>query len=72
MPTCRWCASPAARTIDVDAPQGAPTRMALCHRHLAAVAQARAAEPGRGDLERRRAESAAWERLFREPAPFGS
>ncbi len=48
MPTCRWCTRPAARTIAVDAPQGAPTRMALCERHLAAVEDARASEPGAG------------------------
>jgi hypothetical protein len=70
MPTCRWCTSPATRTISVDAPAGAPNRMALCDRHLAAVRQARAAEPGAEDHERRRAESAAWERVFQEPAPF--
>jgi hypothetical protein len=70
MPTCRWCARPAARTIAVDAPEGAPTRMALCERHLSAIAHARAAEPGAESRERLLAESQAWERLFREPAPF--
>jgi hypothetical protein len=70
MSTCRWCANPAARTITVDAPAGAPTNMALCERHLRAVERARKAEPGIEEEERRRAESAAWERLFREPAPF--
>jgi hypothetical protein len=70
MPICRWCGNPAARTITVDAPAGAPTRMPLCQRHVTAVEQARKAEPGTEERERRRAESEAWERLFREPAPF--
>jgi hypothetical protein len=70
MPTCRWCTRPAVRTITVDAPEGAPARMALCVRHLAAVEQARNSAPSVEDHERRRAESEAWERLFREPAPF--
>lgn len=71
-PTCRWCANPAARTIAVDAPEGAPDQMALCERHLAAVEQARSGDPGSEERERRRAESAAWERVFQEPAPFNN
>ncbi len=68
--TCRWCSRPAARTISVDAPQGAPSRMALCERHLGAVAEARAAEPEAEQRRRLRAESEAWRRVFRERAPF--
>jgi hypothetical protein len=56
----------------VDAPDGAPELMALCRPHVAAVERARSSAPGAEERERRRAESAAWERLFREPAPFAS
>src|SRR2546428_750380 len=43
--SCRWCQRPASRTIVVDAPDGAPARMALCDRHLTAVARARHDDP---------------------------
>jgi hypothetical protein len=44
--------------------------MALCERHIAAVARARNADPDGTAERRRRAEREAWERAFREPAPF--
>jgi hypothetical protein len=68
--SCRWCHRPAARTIAVDAPAGAPARMALCERHIAAVDRARNADPDDSAERRRQAEREAWERVFREPAPF--
>jgi hypothetical protein len=68
--SCRWCQRPASRTIAVDAPEGAPARMALCERHIAAVTQARHADPDGTAERRRQAEREAWERAFREPAPF--
>lgn len=68
--SCRWCSRPAVRTIVVDAPPGAPNRVALCERHLHAINRARAADPEAQRRRRHRAEAEAWERVFREPAPF--
>jgi hypothetical protein len=44
--------------------------MALCERHIAAVTKARTADPDGSAERRRQAEREAWERAFREPAPF--
>jgi len=68
--SCRWCHRPAARTIAVDAPDGVPSRMALCEHHLAAVDRARATDAAQAARRQRQAEREAWERAFREPAPF--
>jgi hypothetical protein len=44
--------------------------MALCERHLIAVAQARDAAADSAARRQREAEREAWERAVREPAPF--
>ena len=67
---CRWCSRPAVETITVDAPSGTPARMALCERHLRAVERARREDPEEVAARRRVAEQEAWQRVFREPAPF--
>jgi hypothetical protein len=67
---CRWCSRPAARTIVVDAPLGAPRRMALCERHLMDVHRARSDGPDAEERRRRVAEMEAWRRTFNEPPPF--
>jgi hypothetical protein len=44
--------------------------MALCERHISAVSRARHADPDSAARRQREAEREAWERVFREPAPF--
>jgi len=45
--------------------------MALCDRHVSAIARVRGEDPEARAQQRRAAESAAWQKLFGEPAPFG-
>lgn len=70
--SCRWCTRPAQRTIAVDAGGDTPQRMALCDHHLLAVQRARSGGPEAERHQRLLAEMEAWQRTFREPAPFGS
>jgi len=44
--------------------------MALCDHHILAVDQARNTDPDQAAERQRAAERRAWERAFREPAPF--
>jgi hypothetical protein len=50
---------------------GTPRRVALCDRHLLALAQARSGGPDAERRQQRLAEMDAWQRTFREEPPFG-
>lgn len=70
-PRCRWCSRPSLKTVTVESPDGGSRRVDLCDRHLTALERARSSEPDAERYRRRKAEAAAWHRVFGEPAPFG-